>query len=175
MRRVDSHRRPGRFNIPSVGVYVWRLLSLSVTDTPACCVEDIGPHCFTFSVLGHDAPLFVAPQRETDPTSIADELNLPAAIRRAPFDAAPGRYYGDGLSLVIRTEGWAGAADGVVPLAAIMPSDLSGWHYRPPAGRMAGFCRGCALPDPIGLLPGRHASHLGWRGIRSRGHRHAHA
>jgi hypothetical protein len=137
VRRVDSHRRPGWFNIPSVGVHVWRLLSLAVTDTPAYCVEDAGPNCFTFSVLGHDGPLFVAPQRETDPTSIADELNLPAAIRRSPFDAAPGRYYGDGLSLAIRTEGWAGAADGVVPLSAIMPADLSQWQYRPPARRVA--------------------------------------
>jgi len=137
VRRIDSHRRPGRFNVPSVGVFVWRLHSLPVSDTPAYCVEDAGPHCFTFSVLGHDGPLFVAPQRETDPISIADEINLPAAIRRAAFDADPDRYYGEGLSLAIRTEGWAGAPDGVVPLAAILPADLSGWQYLPPAGRVA--------------------------------------
>lgn len=137
VRRIDSHRRPGRHNIPSVGVFVCRLLSLPVTRTAACCAEDAGPHCYTFSVLGQDGPLFIAPQRESDPTSIADELNLPTPIRRAAFDAHPERYYGAGASLAIATEGWPGAADGLVPLAAIMPADLSGWQYVPPAGRVA--------------------------------------
>lgn len=138
LRRIDSHRSTGRFNIPSVGVYVWRLLSLPVTDTPACCIEEVGPHCFTFSVLGQDAPLFVAPQPETDPSHIAEELNLPAAIRRHPFDADPGAFYGEGLSLTIRADGWAGAPGNViVPLAQIVPADLSGWTYVPRANQVA--------------------------------------
>ncbi|MBU6257823.1 MAG: hypothetical protein KGL18_20510 [Burkholderiales bacterium] len=137
VRRIDSHRRVGRHDIASVGLFVWRLLSLPVTRTPAYCVEEVGPNCYTFSVLGQDAPLFVAPQRETDPTSIADEMNLPAPIRRAAFAAAPSRYLGDGASLAIYVEGWAGAPDGPVPLAAIMPADLSGWQYEPPGGRIA--------------------------------------
>jgi hypothetical protein len=102
-------------------VHVWRLLSLPVTGTPACCIEAEGPHCFTFSVLGQDAPLFVAPQPETDPSHIADELNLPAAIRRHAFDADPGAFYGEGASLSIRAEGWAGApGHAIVPLAQIV-------------------------------------------------------
>jgi len=138
LRRIDSHRSTGLFNIPSVGVYVWRLLSLPVTDTPACCIEEVGPHCFTFSVLGQDAPLFVAPQPETDPSHIAEELNLPAAIRRHAFDANPGAFYGEGLSLSIRAEGWAGApGSAIVPLAQIVPADLSGWTYVPRANQVA--------------------------------------
>jgi hypothetical protein len=35
VRRVDSHRATGRYNIPSVGVFVWRLKVYSVTGTPA--------------------------------------------------------------------------------------------------------------------------------------------
>ena len=138
LRRIDSYRATGLFNIPSVGLYVWRLLSLPLTDTPACCVEEVGPHCFTFSVLGQDAPLFVAPQPETDPSHIAEELNLPAAIRRHAFDASPGAFYGDGSSLSIRAEGWAGAPGGaIVPLAQILPADLSGWAYVPRANQVA--------------------------------------
>lgn len=138
VRRIDSHREPGWFNIQSVGVFVWRLLSLPVTETPACCAEDIGPHCYTFSVLGQDAPLFVAPQSETDPTHIAQELNLPAAIRRHAFDQDPGLFYGPGLSLLIRAEGWAGApGHAPVPLAQIVPADLSDWVYVPQANQVA--------------------------------------
>jgi hypothetical protein len=138
MRRIDSRRATGLFNIPSVGVYVWRLLSLPVTDTPACCIEEVGPHCFTFSVMGQDAPLFVAPQAEADPSHIAEELNLPAAIRRHAFDASPGAFYGDGLGMSIRAEGWAGApGSAIVPLAQIVPADLSGWAYVPRANHVA--------------------------------------
>ncbi|MGM9491710.1 hypothetical protein [Ideonella sp. YS5] len=138
VRRIDSHRAVGRFNIPSVGVFAWRLLSLPVTDTPACCIEEVGPHCFTFSVLGQDAPLFVAPQPEADPSHVAEELNVPAAIRRHAFDADPGAYYGEGLSLAIRADGWAGAPAGaIVPLAQIVPADLSGWTYEPLPGQVA--------------------------------------
>ncbi|MEK8033511.1 hypothetical protein AACH06_22040 [Ideonella sp. DXS29W] len=138
LRRIDSHRSTGLFNIPNVGVHVWRLLSLPVTDTPACCVEEVGPHCFTFSVLGQDAPLFVAPQPEPEPTHIADELNLPAAIRRHAFNADPGAFYGEGMSLAIRAEGWAGSAGSAwVPLAQIVPADLSHWAYVPRLNQVA--------------------------------------
>jgi hypothetical protein len=136
--RSDSLRLPGRHNIPSVGVFVWRLLSLSVTQTPACCIESVGPHCYTFSLLGQDAPLFVAPQPEPEATHIAEEINLPAAIRRHTFDEQPGLFYGEGLSLSIRAEGWAGApGEGIVPLAQIIPADLSDWTYVPPDNRIA--------------------------------------
>ena len=138
VRRVDSHRQTGWFNIPSVGVFAWRLLSLPVTETPACCVEDVGPQCYTFSVLGQDAPLFVAPQPETDATHIAEEINLPAAIRRRAFADDPGDFYGEGLSLAIRAEGWAGApGDAPVPLTQIVPADLSDWTYLPQADQVA--------------------------------------
>lgn len=138
LRRIDAPRDSGLFNIASVGVYVWRLRSLPVTDTPACCIEEVGPHCFTFSVLGQDAPLFVAPQTETDPSHIAEELNLPAAIRRHAFDTDPGAFYGAGLSLSIRAEGWAGApGSAIVPLTQIVPADLSGWAYVPRANQVA--------------------------------------
>ena len=109
-----------------------------MTETPACCIEEVGPQCYTFSVLGQNGPLFVAPQPETDPTHIAEELNLPAAIRRHAFDDGPGVYYGEGLSLAIRAEGWAGApGNAPVPLAQIVPADLRDWTYEPRADQVA--------------------------------------
>ena len=45
------------FDIPSVGVFVWRLKTYSVTDTPAYCEKQESPNCFVFSVLGNSTPL----------------------------------------------------------------------------------------------------------------------
>ena len=86
VRRIDSTRTPGRYNIPSVGLFVWRLKVYPVTQTPAYCLEQAGPHCYTFSVLGQDTPLYIKPQPETDPVHIAGEMNLPMPIRRRPFE-----------------------------------------------------------------------------------------
>jgi hypothetical protein len=82
IRRINSRRSQGLYNIASVGVFVWRLKSYSVTKTPAYCLESVAPHCYTFSVLGNDSPLYINPERELDPTDIAGELNLPVPIRR---------------------------------------------------------------------------------------------
>lgn len=138
VRRINAARTRGRSNIPSVGLFVWRLKSYSVTDTPAYCVEESGPHCFTFSVLGQDAPLFVRPEPETEATHIAEELNVPAAIRRLAFDSRPAEYYGPGLSLLIRAEGWGGfQSDQPVPVSRLLPADLTDWVYVPPLNHIA--------------------------------------
>ena len=109
VRPIDNYawpdHLPGRHNIPSVGLFVWRLKSYSVTHTPANCLEDVGPHCYTFSVLGQDAPLYINPQPESEPTHIAEELNLPTPIRRRALEQQVNDYYGEGKSLAV----WAGA------------------------------------------------------------------
>ena len=118
VRRIASHRAIGRYNIPSVGLFIWRLKWYSVTKTPAYCLEEIGPQCYTFSVLGNDAPLYNRPQPETEPTRIAEELILPTPIRRRGFEErvmvegreertrASDTYYGIGKSVLIWAEDW---------------------------------------------------------------------
>jgi hypothetical protein len=132
VRRINSCYQFGRHNIPSVGLFVWRLKSNSVSQTPAYCLEGEGPHCYTFSVLGNDCPLYIQPEPETEPTHIAEELNLPAPIRRRAFEQSKSDYYGEGKSLAIWVSEW-GNYDSQKPLpaAAIIPADLSDWHYRP--------------------------------------------
>src|SRR5262249_14864893 len=58
VRRINSHRTLGRYNIPSVGLFIWRLKSYSVTRSRPHCEENVHPNCFTFSLLGQDTPLF---------------------------------------------------------------------------------------------------------------------
>lgn len=149
VRSIRSHRTLGRYNIPEVGLFVWRLNSYSVTKTPAYCLEDVGPHCYSFSVLGNDTPLFTKPVRETDPTHIAEESNLPVAIRRRAFEdrfreggvwkvQASSAYYGEHRSLAIWAPGWPHKdVTQPIPARIIIPADLSDWQYRPARGHIA--------------------------------------
>ena len=139
IRRINSNRRIGYFNIPSVGVFVWRLKSYSVTKTPAYCQQAAGDHCFTFSVLGNDSPLYIKPEPETDPTHIADEFNLPVPIRRRLFQEQKTRLYGEGKSLQIWLSGKRKKQEflELVPPERIVAADLSHWRYLPPKGFVA--------------------------------------
>ncbi len=138
VRRVNSRRTIGRYNIPSVGVFVWWLKAYPVMRTRAYCAENAGPHCFTFSVLGQSAPLFCKSEPETDPTHIAEELNIPAPIRRLAFSLYPEQFYGANRSLAIWAPGWGGyEPDQPIPIEAIIPADLTGWQYVPPLKHIA--------------------------------------
>lgn len=138
IRRVNSRRTLGRFNIPSIGVFVWWLKAYPVTRTRAYCAENAGPHCFTFSVLGQDAPLFTKVEPETDPTEIAGEMNVPGRIRRFAFELRKQQFYGADRSLAIWAPGWnATDPEKPVPVESIIPADLSGWQYVPPKNHIA--------------------------------------
>lgn len=147
VRRMDSARRRGRYGIPAAGVFACRLRSYPVTRTPAYCIEERGPHCFSFSVLGNDTPLFQRPVEETEPTHIADERNLPLPLRRyrfaergprADYASVAAELYGDGKSMQLWAPDWPAKGQGVpVPREALIPADLSGWHCQVRRGRVA--------------------------------------
>lgn len=133
VRRISSHRTRGRYNIPTIGLFIWRLRSYPVTQTPAYYREDVGVHCYTFSVLGNDTPLYTRSEPEPDPTHIAEESNLPVPIKRRAFDARKTDYYGPGKSLEILEE------DSRRPVSPdrIVAADLTDWLYRPRRGQVA--------------------------------------
>lgn len=147
VRRIVSRRRRGRYNLPEVGVFVFRLRSYAITATPAYCLEEEGAQCFTFSVLGNDAPLFQRPVEEAVPTRIADESNLPVPLRRyrlaergvdASYASVSAELYGDGKSVQVYAPDWPAKGQGLpVPRATLIPADLSGWRYAVPRGRVA--------------------------------------
>ncbi|MDH3287850.1 MAG: hypothetical protein OEP48_09050 [Betaproteobacteria bacterium] len=166
VRRVISHRTLGRFNIPSVGVFVWRLRPYSVTHAPTYCVEAEGPHCFTFSALGHDKRLHTRPERETEATHIAEEINLPTPIRRRALEErisirplktrASATYYGEGKSLVVYAPDWpAKGAPQPVPRDLVVPADLTDWKYRAQRGELAVDTVLGRIVFPTGQLPKR--------------------
>ena len=165
VRRLGSHHRRGRYAVPNVGLFVFRLRSYAVTTTPAYCVEDIGPHCFAFSVLGNDTPLFQRPETPQAATSIARESELPVPLRRyrfadrgprADYASVSDALYGEGKSVVIYAPDWPSKGQGLpVPREALIPADLSGWRYQIPKGRVAVDAARGRLMFPANLRPKR--------------------
>jgi hypothetical protein len=143
VRRIGNTDSPGRYGIPDVGLFVWRVRPYSVTATTAYCREDVGSNCFTFSALGNDTQLFQNPLPEIERSAIARAENLPVPITRwtlendAPSDAgsahADPALYGPNASLLIQAEGWPKAGTTTVLSAdQVIPADLSDWSYRVP-------------------------------------------
>lgn len=178
IRRPNSRRNMGRFNIPSVGIYVWRLKAYSVsgttetesgvqvTATTAQCLEEIAPNCYSFSALGHDTRLFTRPELSAEPTETTGELSLPAPITRRGFDHAIVQhgqvvrhegspdYYGPSKSMAIWAPGWPAAGpDGLIPASAVVPADLDGWRYRPTRSHVLVDPERGRIVFPNGQLP----------------------
>ncbi len=136
VRRISSRRSPGRYSIPNIGLFVWRLKAYSVTGAPAYCL-DAGQNQYTFSVLGNDAPLFNRPEPESSPAGIANERNLPTRIRRRGLEADKEQYYGAEASFSIRAD-WNGfGMDSDIPAASVISADLTDWRYVPSTGYVA--------------------------------------
>ncbi len=156
VRRMDSTLTRGRYNIPEVGLFVWRLKTYPVTDTPAHCVEEVGPHCYTFSVLGNDTRLFINPAGEKDPTRIAGEIDVPAPIRRRAFEKRLADFYGNGRSMAVRV------ADQLLPMGAIKAADLTDWQYHPQRDQVAVDPVLGRIAFPPGQLP-KKSVHVSYR------------
>jgi hypothetical protein len=120
-----------RYNVSSVGLYVWRLGLYSITRAPAYHLERRARkrdrNRYTFSVLGNDVQLYTLPVDEPERTHIADETNVPAPIRRRAFDERTADYYGKGKSLAI----WIDDLETPVALDRIVAADLTDWAYSP--------------------------------------------
>lgn len=86
VRHIASGR--GRYNIPNIGLYIWRLQSYPVTLSDAmnvnCPPNPPKPpaHFYTFDPTGRDIHLFNKPQTETGITHISTEINVPGKLRR---------------------------------------------------------------------------------------------
>jgi hypothetical protein len=143
VRCIGARHFPEFYNIPSVGVFVWRLKTYSVTQAPASCDEGEGPNCFEFSVLGNDTALYNKSQATSAyPPGV---LNLPTPITRRGLERFENGednckvssgipyYYGEGKSFAI----WTGSPQKLVDPASLVVADLTDWTYRPLPGQVA--------------------------------------
>lgn len=145
VRRIESGR--GKYNIPNVGIFLWRLNDYSQMRSPAVRLDE---RRWFISPLGHLLQLFHHPQREAEITHLAEPVNVPEPISRRMLDAHPDLYYGKrhspsdpidnidpavDLSIVLYLDGVE------VPRSQIVSCDLSdegaNWLHKPKTGRIA--------------------------------------
>lgn len=119
VRRVSSTVSQGRFNIPSVGVFVWRLRAYQLGRSQTRRVNR-DRNGYTFSPLGNDAPVF----------STVDG-GVPAPVRLRTFERRPADFYGPGKAFEVFTGGTA------VPLADVIAANLSEWDQPVHADQVA--------------------------------------
>lgn len=170
VRRIDSTHERGRQSPANIGVFAWRLRAYSSTHSPACCLEDVGPHWFSFSALGNDVPLFNRPLLTDEERPVRVERDVPAPIRlRALGVDAPSRgaraqrvseeHYGVqsesqvGKSFAVWAPGWGGVEDGPIPAERVIPADLSNFAYTPPKNFIAVDPRLGRIAFPTKQLP----------------------
>lgn len=83
VRRISLEQ--GKYNIPNIGIFVWRLRALSLTKVQATEVTVAPPGRYRVNPLGRDTTMFNVPQTEQDITHLAEEHNVPAPLRRRPL------------------------------------------------------------------------------------------
>jgi hypothetical protein len=127
-------RRPeggaGRYNIPNIGLFLWRLQPFQLTQVPLIPdPADTTGRRFRVDPLGADRPLFRRPQTEPSIDHLAEPVNVPAPLSVREFalqvraatattDAvAVSDDYGSGRSVVLSRAG----ADEPLRLAGTPP------------------------------------------------------
>lgn len=132
VRRIEHGA--GRYNIPSIGVHLWRLSANELERAMAHEVDDgTGLH-YTFSSLGNDMPLFRRPQDIGRPFDGATERNVPDPIRRRVLHEQLHDFYGENSSIAV----WDGEElieqeDGEEERVAVC--NLTDWQHSVPTGR----------------------------------------
>ena len=85
VRRVETNR--GRFNIPNIGIFLWRLQAYQHTRVPAL---RLAARRYLASPLGHALPLYSRPRKSS--TGFISELSIPENVPLAKVTTlSPGR------------------------------------------------------------------------------------
>ncbi len=114
VRRVAAGR--GRYNLPNIGIFLWRLDSFGWTDARPRALDE---RRFWFSPLGVDEPLFTRPAPKADRAGLSTRLNVPDPIGRRTLANYANDYYGSDRSFLVIVEG------APVPVERLIGCDLS--------------------------------------------------
>lgn len=103
VRRIASGR--GRYNIPNIGIFLWRLGAYAQTNSPAVQFPS-DPRRYLFSPLGNNTPLFSRAQSKDEMSPLAVPSDVPMPISRRVLNAYLNSYYGDDpKSLLLYVDG----------------------------------------------------------------------
>lgn len=137
----DSSGRPGRHNIPNVGIFLWRIEPIRITRSPV--IEHADAQRFRIDALGADAPLFSLPRTEESITHLAEPFDVPLPLARRWLRDHVSDYYGSGRSLVLELQTGTNAP---VPIMvdkvricdlSDIPGGAGAWAHEPPPGVFA--------------------------------------
>jgi hypothetical protein len=82
VRRIDSGR--GRYNLPNIGLFVWRLQPFPNVGHPA---RSVGANRYTFDPFGGDVPIVNQPVSSDQTFNLTEQVNLPYFLQRYPMYA----------------------------------------------------------------------------------------
>lgn len=167
VRRIAKRR--GRYNIPNIGIFLWRLRAYALTLSPAVPAAPGDTQRFFLSPLGCNMPLFNVPSTEDDITHLAEPENVPIKMTRRMLKARIDNFYGKGGSFFIDAPGSTILASP----ASQLPSDYfqicdlsdvaTGWAHTPAIGKVSidPVLGRIAFPTPQ-TLPVRASFHYGF-------------
>jgi hypothetical protein len=89
VRRITSRR--GKYNIPNIGIFLWRINNYSITMGPAFKLDE---RRYFFDALGKDTQLYNRPETEAEITHLAEPINVPMPITRRVLHRDLEEYYG---------------------------------------------------------------------------------
>ena len=106
VRRIGPGR--GKYNIPNVGIFVWRLNSYPLSESPAFKIDK---RRYMFGPLGNNTQLYNLAETEDTITHLAERANVPMPLSRKALHADfisgvnPSAYYGKHKSFFIQVNG----------------------------------------------------------------------
>lgn len=127
----------GKYNIPNIGIFLWRLTAYPLTGFPASKLNGIASdRRYLFSPLSNNTQLFSGAETEDEVTHLADPVNVPDPISRRVLDAHLSEYYGRGKSFSLRSNGVE------IPIEKICSCNLSDapggdWAHQPSPDKVA--------------------------------------
>lgn len=149
MRRIATGS--GRYNIPNIALFLWRVRAFPLTRSPAVADAGLGGGLLLrFNPLGTDMPLYSTPETEEEISHLAEPKNVPLPLDRRWLKAHLDDYYGPesygpDKSLVLELAGPTLAdPPQIVPSTDIRICNLSdivdgggtviGWAHQPAPG-----------------------------------------
>lgn len=131
----------GRWNIPNIGIHLWRLHAAARTRSPLVPAGIAGGRHFFIHPLMMDVPLCASPLTESSIEHLAQPVNVPVALTRRLLAGAevqdhPGQFHPAaqwyGRSVMLHRELTPGGKDyQEISVGDVVVSDLSGPNLRP--------------------------------------------
>jgi len=130
----------GRWNIPNIGIHLWRLHAAARTRSPLVPAGIAGGRHFFMHPLGRDVPLCANPLTESSIEHLAEPVNVPVLLTRRLFAGAEvaahsnqfhpaAEWYASGRSVMLHRK--QSSAYQEIPAGEIVVCDLSDSTLRP--------------------------------------------